>query len=194
MCSTREARITLRDNQAFAEALAPTPELDLTIEALDGLDRFKARARVVAMMDERGLLAEIADNVHAVPHGDRSHAVLEPRLTDQWYVDAKTLAQPALAAVRDGRTNFVPKNWEKTYFDWLENIQPWCVSRQLWWGHRIPAWYGPELLDTPNGQRLDNSFLLLIGPKCVRRRDGRRGVESWRRAYYYPAKVIVAKR
>jgi valyl-tRNA synthetase len=80
-----------------------------------------------------------------VPHGDRSHAVLEPRLTDQWYVDAKTLAQPALAAVRDGRTNFVPKNWEKTYFEWLENIQPWCISRQLWWGHRIPAWYGPRI-------------------------------------------------
>jgi valyl-tRNA synthetase len=96
------------------------------------------------MMDERGLLAEIADNIHSVPHGDRSHAVLEPRLTDQWYVDAKTLAQPALAAVRDGRTNFVPKNWEKTYFEWLENIQPWCISRQLWWGHRIPAWYDEE--------------------------------------------------
>ena len=74
-----------------------------------------------------------------VPHGDRSGAVLEPRLTDQWYVDAKTLAQPALKAVRDGRTSFVPKNWEKTYFEWLENIQPWCVSRQLWWGHRIPG-------------------------------------------------------
>ena len=71
-------------------------------------------------------------------------AVLEPRLTDQWYVDAKTLAQPALAAVREGRTTFVPKNWEKTYFDWLENIQPWCVSRQLWWGHRIPAWYDDD--------------------------------------------------
>ena len=79
-----------------------------------------------------------------MPHGDRSHAVLEPRLTDQWYVDAKTLAQPALAAVRDGRTNFVPKNWEKTYFEWLENIQPWCISRQLWWGHRIPAWYDED--------------------------------------------------
>ena len=78
-----------------------------------------------------------------VPHGDRSNAVIEPWLTDQWYVDAKTLAEPALAAVRDGRTQFVPKNWEKTYFEWLENIQPWCVSRQLWWGHQIPAWYSP---------------------------------------------------
>ena len=139
-----EARVTLRGNEEFFEGFAASGELDATIESLDGLDRFKARARVVAMMDERGLLAEIADNVHSVPHGDRSHAVLEPRLTDQWYVDAKTLAQPALTAVRDGRTKFVPKNWEKTYFEWLENIQPWCISRQLWWGHRIPAWYDED--------------------------------------------------
>jgi valyl-tRNA synthetase len=96
------------------------------------------------MMEERGLLDGIDDHRHMVPHGDRSQAVLEPRLTDQWYVDARTLAQPALAAVREGRTSFVPKNWEKTYFDWLENIQPWCVSRQLWWGHRIPAWYDED--------------------------------------------------
>ena len=139
-----EARVTLRGNEEFFEGFAASGELDATIESLDGLDRFKARARVVAMMDERGLLAEIADNIHSVPHGDRSHAVLEPRLTDQWYVDAKTLAQPALTAVRDGRTKFVPKNWEKTYFEWLENIQPWCISRQLWWGHRIPAWYDED--------------------------------------------------
>ena len=77
-----------------------------------------------------------------VPHGDRSGVVIEPFLTDQWYVDAKTLAQPAIAAVRDGRTAFVPRNWEATYFNWMENIQPWCISRQLWWGHQIPAWYG----------------------------------------------------
>src|SRR5579872_6414905 len=95
------------------------------------------------MMAERGLLAKIEPHAHMVPHGDRSNAVIEPWLTDQWYVDAKTLAQPALAAVRDGRTQFVPKTWEKTYFDWLENIEPWCVSRQLWWGHQIPAWYAP---------------------------------------------------
>ena len=79
-----------------------------------------------------------------VPHGDRSDVVIEPYLTDQWYVDAKTLAEPAIAAVREGTTAFVPKNWEKTYFDWMENIQPWCISRQLWWGHQIPAWYGPD--------------------------------------------------
>ena len=73
-----------------------------------------------------------------------SDVPIEPFLTDQWYVDAKTLAKPAIAAVREGRTKFVPKNWEKTYFDWMENIQPWCISRQLWWGHQIPAWYGPD--------------------------------------------------
>ena len=79
-----------------------------------------------------------------VPHGDRSDVVIEPFLTDQWYVNAKALAEPAIAAVREGKTQFVPKNWEKTYFDWMENIQPWCISRQLWWGHQIPAWYGPD--------------------------------------------------
>ena len=90
------------------------------------------------------MLDKIEPHTHMVPHGDRSNVVIEPFLTDQWYVDAKTLAQPAIAAVRDGKTTFVPKNWEKTYFDWMENIQPWCISRQLWWGHQIPAWYGPD--------------------------------------------------
>ena len=138
-----EARLTLANNEAFAEGLDPSADLDAVL-ALHGLSREAARKRVVAMMEERGLLAAIEPHTHAVPHGDRSNVVIEPWLTDQWYVDAATLAKPALEAVRDGRTAFVPKNWEKTYFDWLENIQPWCVSRQLWWGHRIPAWYGPD--------------------------------------------------
>ncbi|WP_330084923.1 valine--tRNA ligase [Methylocystis iwaonis] len=139
-----QARMTLAANAEFHEGVEPSEELAATVATLDGHDRFDARKRVVEMMEERGLLDGIDDHKHMVPHGDRSNAVLEPRLTDQWYVDAKTLAQPALAAVRDGRTSFVPKNWEKTYFDWLENIQPWCVSRQLWWGHRIPAWYDAD--------------------------------------------------
>ena len=79
-----------------------------------------------------------------MPHGDRSNVVIEPYLTDQWYVNAKELAKPAIAAVREGKTKFVPQNWENTYFNWMENIQPWCISRQLWWGHQIPAWYGPD--------------------------------------------------
>jgi valyl-tRNA synthetase len=113
-------------------------------EAYRGLDRFEARKKVVAEFEALGLLRAVEPTRHAVPHGDRSGAVVEPYLTDQWYVDAKTLAGPAIAAVEDGRTVFEPRNWEKTYFEWMRNIEPWCISRQLWWGHRIPAWYGPD--------------------------------------------------
>ena len=109
-----------------------------------GLERIKARKAVVADIEALGLLAEVEDHEHTLPYGDRSNVVIEPRLTDQWYVDAATLAKPAIAAVENGDTVFVPKTWEKTYFDWMRNIQPWCVSRQLWWGHQIPAWYGPD--------------------------------------------------
>jgi valyl-tRNA synthetase len=126
-------------------------ELQKTSEALHGLDRFKARTRVVEMMEWDGLLERVEPYTHAVPHGDRSGVVLEPRLTDQWFVNAKKLAEPALAAVREGKTKFIPENWAKTYFQWVENIQPWCISRQLWWGHQIPAWYGPGYLG-PDGQ------------------------------------------
>jgi valyl-tRNA synthetase len=117
------------------------PELD-ELRSLGALDRFVARNRVVDAMDAQGLLDKIEPHMHTVPHGDRSGVVIEPWLTDQWYVDAKVLAEPALAAVRGGKTKFVPEGWEKTYFQWLDNIQPWCISRQLWWGHQIPAWYG----------------------------------------------------
>ena len=99
---------------------------------------------VLARLEEKGMVDKIEPQAHAVPHGDRSNVVIEPYLTDQWYVNAKELAKPAIAAVRSGKTKFIPKNWEKTYFDWMENIQPWCISRQLWWGHQIPAWYGPD--------------------------------------------------
>jgi valyl-tRNA synthetase len=139
----QEANLALKDNEEFLAGATPGGGLDAVL-ALHGMDRFNARKRIVALFEERGLLDKIEPTTHMVPHGDRSNAVIEPYLTDQWYVDAKTLAQPALAAVRSGRTKFVPKNWEKTYFDWLENIEPWCISRQLWWGHQIPAWYGPD--------------------------------------------------
>jgi valyl-tRNA synthetase len=99
---------------------------------------------IVEQLESRGLIDKIEPTAHVVPHGDRSGAVLEPFLTDQWYVDAKTLAQPAIAAVREGKTRFVPAQWEATFFNWMDNIQPWCVSRQIWWGHQIPAWYGPD--------------------------------------------------
>ncbi|MGX5774197.1 valine--tRNA ligase [Methylorubrum zatmanii] len=135
-----EARIQIAGNAAFLEGAAP----EEAALALDGLDRFEARKRVVALMEEQGLLRAIEPNTHAVPHGDRSGVVIEPYLTDQWYVNVKPLAERALQAVRDGQTKFVPENYEKTFFQWLENIEPWCVSRQLWWGHQIPVWYDPE--------------------------------------------------
>jgi valyl-tRNA synthetase len=139
-----EARVMLKGNAAFYEGVeAGDHELTELVETLHGLDRFEARAKIVGMMAREGRLVKIEPTAHTAPHGDRSGVVIEPWLTDQWYVDAKTLAQPAMAAVREGRTVFTPKNWEKTYFEWLENIQPWCVSRQLWWGHQIPAWSSP---------------------------------------------------
>ncbi len=138
-----EGGLDLKDNSAFLEDVASSPELDATLE-LDGVERFAARKKIVERLEGMGLLDKIEPYTHTVPHGDRSGAVIEPFLTDQWYVNAKALAVRALDAVREGKTTFVPKNWEKTYFEWMENIQPWCISRQLWWGHQIPAWYGPD--------------------------------------------------
>jgi valyl-tRNA synthetase len=113
-------------------------------EAYRGLDRDVARKKVVADLEALGLVDKIDDHKMTRPEGDRSGVVIEPWLTDQWYCDAHTLAQPAIKAVEEGRTAFVPKQWENTYYDWMRNIQPWCISRQLWWGHQIPAWYGPD--------------------------------------------------
>src|SRR5882672_2079272 len=138
-----EGKLALQDNEAFLDGVASTPALDETMK-LHGLDRFKARKAIVERLETAGFLDKIEPHTHMVPHGDRSNVVIEPFLTDQWYVNAKALAVEAIAAVREGKTNFVPKSWEKTYFDWMENIQPWCISRQLWWGHQIPAWYGPD--------------------------------------------------
>jgi valyl-tRNA synthetase len=138
----KEACLTLVDNEDYLRGL-PEGASQLA-EEFNGLDRFVARKKIVARLEDFGFVEKIEPNLHVVPHGDRSNVVIEPYLTDQWYVDAKTLAEPAIAAVRSGATTFVPKNWEKTYFEWMENIQPWCISRQLWWGHQIPAWYGPD--------------------------------------------------
>ncbi|MBV8090828.1 MAG: valine--tRNA ligase, partial [Alphaproteobacteria bacterium] len=109
-----------------------------------GLDRFEAREKVLGDLEAADLLAKIEDHILMIPYHDRSGVVIEPWLTDQWYCDARVLAAPALAAVEDGRTRFVPRQWENTFFDWMRKIQPWCISRQLWWGHQIPAWYGPD--------------------------------------------------
>jgi valyl-tRNA synthetase len=138
-----QAHLKLAGNEAFLRDVPSSPELDATL-AYDGLDRFAVRKEIVHRLEAAGLLAKIESHTHTVPHGDRSAVVIEPFLTDQWYVDAKALAAPAIAAVRGTRTVFVPRNWEATYFNWMENIQPWCISRQLWWGHQIPAWYGPD--------------------------------------------------
>ena len=109
-----------------------------------GLDRFDARKKVLEILKAQNLYIKEEKIVHTVPHGDRSNVVVEPWLMDQWYVDAYKLAQPAIKAVKNKKTKFVPANWDKTFFEWMNNIQPWCVSRQLWWGHRIPAWFGPD--------------------------------------------------
>ncbi|MGL3605738.1 valine--tRNA ligase [Rhizobium sp. G187] len=134
---------------------AEVDDINLVPEEYRGLDRYEARKRIVDAINAEGLAVTTKDDEgNDVPYveskkimqpfGDRSGVVIEPMLTDQWFADAKTLAEPAIASVREGRTNFVPKNWEKTYFEWMENIEPWCISRQLWWGHQIPAWYGPD--------------------------------------------------
>jgi len=138
---TKSAKLVLDPNIDFKRG-DPTLETLRTIEYFNGLDRFVARKKIVERLEELGLVDKIEPTMHAVPHGDRSGAVLEPFLTDQWYVNAKVLAGPAIAAVRERKTNFVPLQWEATFFNWMENIQPWCISRQIWWGHQIPAWYG----------------------------------------------------
>ncbi len=125
--------VNIFDQDARLNENAPRP--------YQGLDRFDARQRIVADLEQLGLLDGIDDHRLMVPRGDRSGEVLEPLLTDQWYVKAQILARPAIEAVETGRVRFVPENWAKTYFDWMHNIQDWCISRQLWWGHRIPAWY-----------------------------------------------------
>ncbi len=131
-------------NMLDGEARVAQTADGLIPEELLGLDRFEARSKVVEMLAAEGALLSVEDRVIQLPYGDRSGAVIEPWLTDQWYVDAATLAKPAIEAARTGKIEIVPKSWEKTWFNWLENIQPWCVSRQLWWGHRIPAWYDED--------------------------------------------------
>lgn len=126
------------------DTLARIEKLESIPEAYHGLDRFEARKQILRELEELDALVEVEDIQNTLPYGDRSGVVIEPFLTDQWYVDAETLAKPAIEAVENGTMEFVPKNWENTYFEWMRNIQPWCISRQLWWGHQIPAWYGPD--------------------------------------------------
>jgi valyl-tRNA synthetase len=129
-------QINIFDQQAHLNENVP--------KAYQGMERYAARKQIVADLEALDLVERIDTHTYVLPHGDRSGVVIEPWLTDQWYVDAHTLAQPAIKAVESGQTVFVPRNWEKTYFEWMNNIQPWCISRQLWWGHQIPAWYAPD--------------------------------------------------
>ena len=138
-----EARMAIGEIDAELTAVEGLADPEF-VRGLEGQDRFAARKAIVAKLEELGLLVHVEPHVHQVPHGDRGGVPLEPRLTLQWYADAATLAKPAIEAVESGRTQFVPKQWENTFFAWMRDIQPWCVSRQLWWGHQIPAWYAPD--------------------------------------------------
>jgi len=137
----RAAKVTLAEIELHPVEGLADPDFTRT---LDGLDRFEARKRIVAELERLELLVAVVPHVNQTPHGDRSGVVIEPLLTVQWYCNAEALAGAAIAAVEQGRTKFVPQQWENTFFAWLRDIQPWCISRQLWWGHRIPAWYGPD--------------------------------------------------
>ena len=165
-----DAKIDIRENDDFLEGIDVNPIRQGIFDQLHGMDRFEARKLVVQIMEEGGFLEKVEPHRHTVPHGDRGGVPIEPFLTDQWYVNAAELAKPAIASVRERRTKFVPKNWEKTYFDWMENIQPWCISRQLWWGHQIPAWYGPDgrvFVAKTEKEALDDAveyYLALEGP------------------------------
>ncbi|WDI30563.1 valine--tRNA ligase [Hyphococcus flavus] len=140
-------QVALRNNIEMYDLMdskARMVDADYVPEKYRGMDRYDARKAVVEDIDARGLLIQVEDKKIMQPFGDRSGVVIEPIRTDQWYVDAKTLAKPAIEAVETSKTRIIPENWSKTYFQWMRNIEPWCVSRQLWWGHRIPAWYGPD--------------------------------------------------
>ncbi|SFP06663.1 valine--tRNA ligase [Tranquillimonas alkanivorans] len=141
-----DASMWLKDNPAFAEG-CDAKALANVVQMLDGVDRYEARDAIVTAARDDGWLDGIDTDRHAVPHGDRSKVAIEPYLTDQWFVDTAKIVGPALDAVRNGETKIIPESGEKVYYHWLENIEPWCISRQLWWGHRIPVWYGPTLTD-----------------------------------------------
>ncbi len=191
--------------------------MNLVPDEYRGLDRLVARERVVADITAEGLAVMTANPAerpnaeenpegHAAwvaeiplvesksimqPFGDRSKVVIEPLLTDQWFVDAEALAKPALEAVRDGTTSFVPKNWEKTYFNWLDNIEPWCISRQLWWGHQVPVWYGPVVTSDKQAYALDNNTNSFVKEFCAETEDEALALAN---AYYGPeAEAYISK-
>jgi len=139
----KEARVTLAEIAGDLRAVDGVAD-PAFVQGLNGQDRFAARKTIVAELERLDLVEKIEPHTNQVPHGDRGGVPIEPLLTTQWYANAKVLAEPAIKAVETGKTVFVPKQWENTFFAWMRDIQPWCISRQLWWGHRIPAWYGPD--------------------------------------------------
>jgi valyl-tRNA synthetase len=159
------ALINIMDTQGRLNDEVPEP--------YHGLDRFVARERVLADLEAAGLIEKTEPIRHMVPFSQRSETPVEPILSDQWYADAKTLAEPAIRAVEEGRTRFVPRQWENVYFEWMRNIQPWCISRQLWWGHQIPAWYGPdgEIFVAMDEGEAEALALRHYGRKAVLERD-----------------------
>jgi len=136
--------VGLRHELDMINILTADAAVNLPGSPYHGMDRYKARKKIVADLESAELIEKIEDHRLMVPRGDRSNSVVEPYLTDQWYVRTKPLAEPAIKAVEEGRIRFIPKNWDHTYYDWMHNIQDWCISRQIWWGHRIPAWYDSD--------------------------------------------------
>ncbi len=165
--------------------------INLVPDEYRGLDRFEARKRVVADIDADGLMITVENKKIMQPFGDRSGTVIEPMLTDQWYVNAEELAKPAIAAVREGRTKLLPESWDKTYYQWMENIQPWCISRQLWWGHQIPAWYGPPKRDSPD-ELFDYGFVYGKGKPQMFVARSFQEVERQAREFYGVSEVVEA--
>ena len=134
-----------RHNLEFINILEKNGKLNKNVpKEFIGLDRFEARTLIIKLLKEKNILDKTENIKNAVPYGDRTNSIIEPLLTEQWFVDAKFLAKKAIEVVKKNKTNFFPNNWSKTYFQWMNNIQPWCISRQLWWGHRIPAWYSKD--------------------------------------------------
>ncbi len=160
-----------RHDLALINIFTIDAKIDLPDSPYQGLDRFAARKKIVADLDAAGLLAEIKPHKLMVPRGDRSGAVIEPLLTDQWYVKVAPLAAEAIKAVEDGRVKFVPDNWKNTYYEWMRNIQDWCISRQIWWGHRVPAWYDDAGKIYVARTEIEARKKFKLGPKVVLKQD-----------------------
>ncbi|MBY7649503.1 MAG: valine--tRNA ligase [Candidatus Liberibacter europaeus] len=141
---TPQAKLCLLNNEDFLCNLVVSDERKKDLSEFESLDCNSARSKVIDFFEQHGLLDKIDPYKHVVPCCERSGVPIEPRITEQWYLNTKVLAEPAIRLVKDSITSFIPKSWEKSYYEWLENIQPWCISRQIWWGHRIPVWYGPD--------------------------------------------------